>query len=86
MPSLATRILDGVDDLFFNNGDLAASLEAQAGNMRKVVEAESEENLKQADADEWAEALAHHFAVACPELTTDDVWREPVQDVKVDVS
>lgn len=75
-----------MDDLFFNNGELAASLEAQAGTMRKAVEAESEENLKQADADEWAEALAHHFAVACPELTTDDVWREPVQDVKVDVS
>ncbi len=70
----------------FNNGELRLALEAQTEKMRAAVEAESEESLKQADADEWAAALAHHFAVACPELQADDVWMEPVKDVKIDVS
>jgi len=42
--------------------------------------------VKQADVAEWAAALAHHFAVACPELKHDEVWREPAKDVTVDVS
>jgi hypothetical protein len=84
--AVAGRILDGVDDLLFNSGELRLALEAQAKKMRDAVEAEPEESLKQADADEWAAALAHHFSVACPELQTNDVWREPVTDVKVDVS
>jgi hypothetical protein len=75
-----------VDDLLFNSGELRLALEAQAKKMRDAVEAELEESLKQADVGEWAAALAHHFAVACPQLQTDDVWREPVKDVKVDVS
>jgi hypothetical protein len=75
-----------VDKLLFNSGELRLALEAQAGKMRDAVEAESEESVKQADVDEWAAALAHHFAIACPELQTNDVWREPVRDVKVDVS
>jgi LPS sulfotransferase NodH len=66
-----------VDDLLFNSGDLRLALEAQVEKLRAAVEAEPEDSLKQADADEWAAALAHHFAVACPELQTDDVWREP---------
>jgi hypothetical protein len=84
--AVAVRILDGVDELLFNSGELRLALEAQAKKMRDAVEAEPEESLKQADVDEWAAALAHHFAVACPDLRTDDVWREPVKDVKVDVS
>jgi hypothetical protein len=75
-----------VEDLLFNSGNLRLALEAQAEKMRAAVEAEPEESLKQADADEWAAALAHHFAVACPELQPDEVWMEPVKDVKVDVS
>jgi hypothetical protein len=75
-----------VDDLLFHDGDLGRSLEAQAEKMRQAVASESEENVKQADVDEWAEALAHHFAVSCPELKQDEVWREPAQDVEVDVS
>ena len=85
-PSRAARILVRVDDLLFNGGELRLALEAQAKKMAEAVEAEPEESLKQADAEEWAEALAHHFAIACPELQTDDIWREPVNDVKVDVS
>jgi hypothetical protein len=75
-----------VEELMFNSGDLRLALEAQAKKMVEAVEAEPEESLGQADADDWAAALAHHFAVACPELQTDDVWMEEVKDVKVDVS
>lgn len=72
--------------MLFRSGDLGQALEAQAKKMVDAVAAESEENLKQADVDEWAAALAHHFAVDCPELHLDQVWREPPKDVKVDVS
>jgi hypothetical protein len=75
-----------MDDLLFNSGELAPALDGQGTKMREAVEAEPEESLKQADADEWAAALAHHFAVACPELSADQVWMEPVQDAKIDVS
>lgn len=70
----------------FNEGELRLALEAQTRKMIEAVEAEPEESLMQAAADAWAAALAHHFAVACPELRTEDVWRENVKDVKVDVS
>jgi hypothetical protein len=80
------RILGDVDELMFNEGDLRLALEAQTNKMAAAVDAESEESLKQADTDEWAAALAHHFAVACPELKTDDVWMEPPKEIGVDVS
>lgn len=80
------RILDGVDDYLFTGGELRLALEAQAKKMREAVEAEPEESLKQADPLEWAAALAHHFAVACPELRTDEVWMEEPKPVKIDVS
>src|SRR5919198_5356511 len=75
-----------MDDLLFRNGELRLALDAQAQKMREAVEAEPEENLKQADPEEWATALAHHFAVACPMLKTDDVWMEEPKRVKIDVS
>lgn len=75
-----------MDELLFNSGDLRLALEAQSKKMYEAVEAESEDSLQQADADEWAAALAHHFAVACPSLQNDDVWREPVKEVTIDVS
>ena len=80
------RILAGVHELMFNDGDLRLALEAQTQRMVAAVETVSEEVLKQADIDEWAAALAHHFAVACPEVATDAVWMEPPVDVDVDVS
>lgn len=86
MVSEACRILGSVDDQFFDGGELRLALQAQVEKMRAAVEAEPEESLKQTDADEWAAALAHHFAVACPELQAEDVSMEPVKDVKVDVS
>lgn len=75
-----------MDDLLFNKGELAHALELQGEKMRHAVEAEPEESLKQAEVEEWAAALAHHFAVDCPELKTDEVWREPVVDTSVDIS
>jgi hypothetical protein len=75
-----------VDDYIFTGGELRLALEGQAKKMREAVEAEREENLKQADPAEWAAALAHHFAVACPELRTDEVWMEEPRHVKIDVS
>jgi hypothetical protein len=80
------RILDDVDDLLFNRGELGRALELQGDRMREAVEAESEESLGQADVDEWARSLAHHFAVRCPELKLENVWREAVEDTTVDVS
>jgi hypothetical protein len=74
------------DLLFHGGGELRLALEAQGKKMREAVDAESEENLKQADVDEWASSLAHHFAVACPILKTDDVWMDAPKDVKIDVS
>jgi hypothetical protein len=74
------------ETLFYNGGELRYALEAQGEKMRQAVEAESEESLKQADIDEWAAALAHHFAVDCPVLKLDDIWMEKPRDVGVDVS
>jgi hypothetical protein len=79
-------ILAGMDDLLFQGGDLRSALEAQVQKMRDAVDAEPEESLKQANAQEWAEALSHHFAVAPPVLRADDVWMEPVKEITVDVS
>ena len=55
-------------DYLFSDGELRLALEEQSAKLRKAVEAEPEESLKQADDEEWAEALAHHFAVECPKL------------------
>jgi hypothetical protein len=41
-----------MDDLLFNNGELARALEIQGDKMRDAVEAEPEESLKQPDTDE----------------------------------
>jgi hypothetical protein len=54
--------------------------------MQAAVESEPEENLKQADVSEWAAALARHFAVSCPTLKTDEITRDPPQEIEVDVS
>lgn len=84
---MSAPILVVVDDLlFYRDGELRQALQAQAQLMRDAIEAEAEENLKQADVAEWAAALAHHFAVACPELKTNAVTRDPPADTTVDVS
>jgi len=75
-----------VDELLFNDGDLRLALEAQARRMLEAIEAESEASLKQVDVEVWAAALAYHFAVECPELHAQNVWREPVKDMQIDVS
>ena len=78
-------MLGRVADLF-SRGELKHSLEEQLETMRAAVEAEPEANFKQIDASEWAEALAHHYAVACPVLRLDALTRDPAKDIKVDVS
>lgn len=80
------RILGAMDQLMFNEGELRQTLEAQARKMGGAIEAQPEQTLKQAQLDEWAASLAHHFAVACPELKTDAVWMEPPKETGVDVS
>jgi hypothetical protein len=70
----------------FGPEQLFRVLEARSEKMRAVVEAEPEENFKQADADEWAAALTHHFAIRCPEIETGKTWMEPPEDVTLDIS
>ncbi len=60
------RILDPVDALLFTSGELRPSLEHQADKLRELVEAEPEESLKQADAPEWARALAKALRCCLP--------------------
>src|SRR5882724_5753626 len=76
-------ILAVMDELMFNDGELRLVLESEAKRMCRAIEAEAEESLKQADVEEWAEALAMHFAVECPDLQAGDIWREGVQDVVI---
>lgn len=85
-PSPTCSYARSVDDPLFHDGDLRRALEAQAEKMREAVASEPEENVKQADVEQWAQALAHHFAVACPELKEDEIWQEPPQDTTIDVS
>lgn len=75
-----------MDDLLFYGGQLSGALEGQAEKLRRAVEAEPEANLMQADAEAWAEALAHHYSADCPILKTDEAWQEPPADTTVDVS
>jgi hypothetical protein len=75
-----------MDDLLFNSGDLRDSLEHQAKLVREAVEAVPEDHVLQADVDGWAAALVEEFRVDAPELRVDEMYREPAQDVKVDVS
>jgi hypothetical protein len=79
-------ILIEMDKLLFSTGELRQALEHQAKLTRAAVEAVPEEHLRQADGDEWAAALAEEFKVETPELRVEEVYREPVQDVKVDGS
>jgi hypothetical protein len=74
------------DLLFYRDGELRYALEGQRQKMREAIDAESEANLLQANVDEWAAALAHHFVVACPELLKENISRDPPADTTVDVS
>ena len=85
-PRAAIRIVVAVDDRLFAQGDLRFALEAQRNQVTEAVDAEPEETVGQADVDEWAAALAHHYAVACPVLHTDQMEMDPPTDIGVDVS
>ena len=75
-----------MDDSLFNRGELRLALDHQLARLRDAVEAEPEESLRQADVEQWATALAEHFAIECPTILLEDVWMEPVQDDTIDVS
>jgi hypothetical protein len=74
-----------VDDLLFNDARLSDALELQGKRVRDAVEAVPEEHLMQADAPEWAAALAHEFRANCPELLLQEMYREKAQELRVDV-
>jgi hypothetical protein len=80
------HILNDVDEQMFSQGDLRSALEAQAKKMTAAIDAEPEENLRQADANAWAASLVDHFRVPCPELKTENLWMEPPIEIGVDVS
>lgn len=75
-----------MDELLFSNGRLSDSLEHEATRVLDAVEAVPEEHLLQVDVDEFAAALADEFKVECAELQLAEMYRQPTQDVKVDVS
>lgn len=75
-----------MEDLLFVSGDLGAALDHQLGELRREVERVPEEHLLQADDEAWSDALGEHFQAVCPTLKTDEIWREPVKEVGVDVS
>jgi hypothetical protein len=85
-PSERVRSLAAMDELLFHGPWLSDALTGQTEKMRQAVKGEPETNLLQADAEAWAEALAHHYGAECPNLMTDDVWQEPPADTTVDVS
>jgi hypothetical protein len=75
-----------MDELLFSSGDLRLALEHQGKRLREAVESVPEDHLRQADVDEWAAALAEEFQADAPELQVDQMYREPVQEIRVDVS
>jgi hypothetical protein len=72
-------------DYLFSGSELGAALQQQASKVREAVEAVPEEHLWQADADEWAVALADEFRVEPPELQVEEMYREEAREVMVDV-
>lgn len=75
-----------MNKLLFSKGELRVALELEAKRVRDAVESVPDEHLLQVDVDEWADALAEQFEVACPDLHVDAMYRDPVKEVKVDVS
>jgi hypothetical protein len=79
------HILSRVAELLFSDAALSDALDHQRSEIAEL-EALSEEHLAQVDAEAWAEALAAAYAVACPVLDRNGMWRETVKEVSVDVS
>ncbi|MEX0682098.1 MAG: hypothetical protein WD472_01405 [Dehalococcoidia bacterium] len=53
----------------FNGGMIRDTFAARERAMVAAIENEAEEAVQRVDVDEWAEALAHHYAMECPQLT-----------------
>jgi hypothetical protein len=73
-------------DVLFNGGDLRMSLEAQGQGIGKEVEAAPEDHVLKADVEAWADALAVRYSVEPPQVLADDVYMDPAEPVRVDVS
>ena len=76
----------GVPDLLFNSGDLRLTLENHGEGLVREVEAAPEDHVLRADAEEWAQELAERYAVEAPRLLVDQIWRDEMESVQVDVS
>lgn len=72
--------------LLFNNGQLDDALKEQARKLVEEVEAAPEDHVLHVDEDQWREALVERWRVDAPQLQTDEVWMDPAQEIKVDVS
>lgn len=74
------------DLLFYRRGHLRDALAARDGQLKAQIESTPDEHLLQADAEEWADALAESFAVPCPVLKLDQMYRDKVKEIQLDVS
>jgi hypothetical protein len=75
-----------MDDLLFSKAELQGALGHQAERVRQAVESVPDEHLRQADVDEWVAALAEEFHAEAPELNVAEMYREPVREIRIDVS
>ena len=75
-----------MDELLFQKGDLAASLEHQSALLAQAVEGVPEDHFRQVDEAAWISVLVEQFRAGSPVLALDRVYREPAEDVRVDVS
>jgi hypothetical protein len=68
----------------FNGGMIRDTFDARMRTMLAAIEAEAEDAVQQVDVDEWARALAHHYAMECPRLTG-AVSRSKPRETTIDV-
>ena len=72
--------------LFFNDGDLGATLDAYREKMRQEVDAASEDYLLNTDIDEWVDYLVSEYSIEVPVLDRDGMEVEDQGETNVDVS
>jgi hypothetical protein len=73
-------------DRLFVQENLKAALEGHAHGLDEEIEKAPEEHLLQVDADEWVAALVSRYAMEAPALKRYQLWMDPPEEIKVDVS
>jgi hypothetical protein len=73
-------------ELLFSRGELRLALEAQARKLVEEIEAAPEDHLLHVDEDEWVAGLVDRWSVEAPVLHPEEMWVEPPEEIKVDVS